>query len=265
MAYIILIYPEFLIIFVIRHDLKDLRMSANIAKNHIKSSARALIDYNFSLEKASPVSSLNEKFLEQKVSELEEIDSIREKLYWLTFARLNELTLLCAGNYADNFEFTAAGDLLVNPRLTAVHVKGLSEPAIKNRHSRITEQFRCAAGTKKEVIQWLKNETLVEVKKEPLLPYLYESLKNSGYVSQQYLFSIDKRMTQIADVIVRLWSWHLPNSHDYHQRLQYTTQSEREFIKSKLCQFDKRTFYDLGHDFHHIIQFEGYKSKFLLI
>jgi hypothetical protein len=238
-------------------------MSVNIAENHIKSSARALIDYNYSLEKDSLVSSLNEKFLEQKVSELKEIDSIREELYWLTFARLDELTLFCAGNYADNFEFTAAGDLLVNPGLILVHVRGRIRPMIKKRHSRITDQFGNVASTKKGVIQWLKNETLLEIKKEPLLPYLYESLKNSGYMAQEYLYSIDRRIQQIADVIVHLWSWHLPNSHDFHQRLQHTTQSEREFIKSKLCRFDKRTFYNLGHDFHQIIQFEGYKSKFL--
>jgi hypothetical protein len=238
-------------------------MSLNIAENHIKSSARALIDYNYYLKKDSLGSSLNEKFLAQKVSELEEIDSIKEELYWLTFARLNELTLFCAGNYADNFEFTAAGDLLANPRLIAVHIRGLSEPVIKNRHSRITEQFGCAGSTKKEVIHWLKNKTLLEIKKEPLLPYLYESLRNSGYISQQYLFSTDKRMRQIADGIVHLWSWHLPSGHDLNYRLQHTTQSEREFIKSKLCQFDMRTFYDLGHDFHKIIQRKRYKSKFL--
>jgi hypothetical protein len=238
-------------------------MSINIAEDHINSSARALIDYNYSLEKDSLVSSLNEKFLEQKVSELEEIDSIREELYWLTFARLNELTLFSAGNYADNFKFTAAGDLLVNPGLIAVHVRGLSELVIKNRHSGITEQFSCAASTKKEVIQWLKNETSLEIKKEPLLPYLYESLKSSGYISQQYLYSTDRRMRQIADVIVHLWSWHLPSDHDLNYRLQYSSQSEREFIKSRLCQFDMEMFYDLGHDFHAIIQGEGCKSKFL--
>jgi hypothetical protein len=193
----------------------------------------------------------------------EEIDSIREELYWLTFARLNELTLFCAGNYADNFEFTAAGDLLVNPRLTTVHVRGLSEPVVKNRHSRITERFRCAASTKKEVIQWLKNETFLEIKKEPLLAYLYERLKNSGYISQQYLYATDRRMRQIADVIVHLWSWHLPSGLDLHYRLQYSSQSEREFIKSRLCQFDREIFNDLGHDFHAIIQGEGCKIKFL--
>jgi hypothetical protein len=62
--------------------------------------------------------------------------------------------------------------------------------------------------------------------------------------------SIDRRMKQIADVIVLLWSLHLPDSHDFHQWLQHTTQSEREF---------------LGYDIHKIIQQEGYKSKFLVI
>lgn len=238
-------------------------MSVNTAENHIKIIARALIEYNYSLEEGSLVSSLNEEFLEQKVSELEQIDSSREELYWLTFARLNELALFCAGNYADTFEFTAAGDLLVNPGLIAVHVRGLNEPVIKNRHSGISEQFRSAASTKSGVIKWLKNETLLEIKREPLLPYLYERLKHSGYISQQYLFSADRKMREIADAIVHLWSWHLPNNHDLCQRLQHTTQSEKEFIESRLCRFDTKTFYDLGYDFHTIIQGEEYTSKFL--
>jgi hypothetical protein len=262
MAYSILIYPQYSFIFLIRHDLKDLRMPLNTAE-HITSNARALIDFNFSLEENSLVSSLNEKFLEQKVSELEEIDPMREELYWLTLARLKELTLLCAGNYADNFDFTAAGDLLVNPRLILVHIRNQTRPVIKKRHSRITDQLGNGADTQKDVIQWLKKETLLELKKEPLLPYLYESLKNSGYISQEYLSSIYRRMQKIADVIVHLWSWHLPNSHAYHQRLEHTTQSEKKFIKSKLCQFDTKAFYDLGNDFYQIIQWGGYKSKFL--
>jgi len=240
-------------------------MSVNIAENHIKLSARIFIDYNYSLEKDFFVNSLNEKFLEQKVSELEEIDSIREELYWMTFARLNELALFSAGNYADNLEFTAAGDLLVNPRRILVHIKNRVWPVIKKRHSRLTDQFKDVASTRGEVIQWLKRETLLEIKKGPLLPYLYETLKKSGCMSQEYLHSIDRKMKKIANVIVLLWSLHLPDSHDFHQWLQHTTQSERKFIKSRLCNFDTRTFYDLGHDIHQIIQGEGYKSKFLLM
>jgi hypothetical protein len=221
------------------------------------------MDYNRSLEAMSYPTCLNEKFLEQKIDELDEIGPVRKDLYCLTLARINELALLCAGNYADNLEFTAAGDLLVNPRLILVHIKGGIGPVIKKRHSRLTDQFRNVAGTRREVIQRLRKETLLEIKREPLLPYLYERLKVSDYISSEHLFSIETRMKRIADVIVLLCSLNLPGCHEFHQWLQHTTRSEREFITSKLCQFDKRTFYDLGHDFHKIIKREGCRSRFL--
>ena len=244
---------------------KGFNMPLNAARDDVEITEKILVDFNYRLEDIFSTMSLNEGFLEQKVSELEEIGPINAESYWLTLARLNELVLLCAGNYADNLEFTAAGDLLVNPRRILVHIKNRIRPVIKKRHSRITDQFKNVASTRGEVIQWLKKKTLLEIKKEPLLPYLYENLKKSGYMSQEYLHSIDRKMKKIANVIVLLWSLHLPDSHDFHQWLQHTTQSERKFIKSRLCNFDTRTFYDLGHDIHQIIQGEGYKSKFLLM
>lgn len=238
-------------------------MSLSLAEDHIKSNEIMLFDYNRSLEKVSSPGYLNEKFLEQKVRELEELGPIDGGLCCLIFARLNELTLLCAGNYADALEFTAAGDLLVNPRLTLVHIRNRIMPVPKKRHSRLTDQFKNVARTRGEVIQWLKNETFLEIKKEPLLPYLYERLKKSGCMSQEYLYSINRRMRKIADVTAFLCSLHLPNGQDFHQWLQQTTQPERRFIKSRLCKFDTRIFCDLGHDLHQIIQNEGYRSKFL--
>lgn len=238
-------------------------MSLGLAEDRIKSDAIRLLGYNRSLEETSFLCSLNEKVLEQRVVELEEIGLANEELYCLTFARLNELTLLCAGNYADAFEFTAAGDLLVNPRLTLVHIRNRIMPVPKKRHSRLTDQFKNVARTRGEVIQWLKNETFLEIKREPLLPYLYERLKKSGCMSQEYLYSISRRMRKIADVTAFLYSLHLPNGQDFHQWLQQTTQPERQFIKSRLCKFNTRTFCDLGHDLHQIVQGEGYRSKFL--
>ena len=238
-------------------------MSLGLAEDHIKSSEMTLIDYNHSLEKQTSSACLNEGFLEKKIGELEEIAPIRKDLYCLTLARLNELTLLCAGNYADNLEFTAAGDLLVNPRLILVHIRNQTKPVAKERHSRITDQFRNIATSGKDVIQWLKRETFLEIKKEPLLPYLYESLKKSGFISQAYLRSAEARMKKIADVIILLCSLHLPNRHDFHQWLQHTTRSEREFVKSSLCRFDMQTFKNLGKDLYQIIPGGRYKGEFL--
>lgn len=220
-------------------------------------------DYNRSLEEAADPLYLNEKFLERKIGELEEIGPVNEELYYLTFARVAELTLLCAGNYADAFEFAAAGDFLVNPRLILVHIRNRIKPVIKKRHSKLTEQFKNVADSGKDVASWLKNKTLLEIRKEPLLSYLYESLKNSGCMSQEYLSSIDERMKKIADVIALLWSLHLPNGQNFHQWLEHKPRSERRFIKSSLCQFDTGTFNDLGRDFYRIFQNEGYRSTFL--
>ena len=110
---------------------KGFNMSLNAARDDVEITEKILMDFNYLLEDVSSAMRLNEEFLEQKVSELEEVGPINGKFYWLTLARLNELTLLCAGNYADNFEFTAAGDLLVNPRCILVHIKNRIRPVIK--------------------------------------------------------------------------------------------------------------------------------------
>ena len=233
------------------------------AEDPIKYNEVMLLDFNRSLEEVSDPVRLNERFLEQMIGELEKIGPINEGLYYLTFARVTELTLLCAGNYADAFEFSAAGDFLVNPRLNLVHIRNRIEPVIKKRHAKLTDQFRDIADSGKDVTRWLKKETLLEIKKEPLLTYLYECLKESGFMSEEYLSSIDSRMKKIADVIALLWSLHVPNGQNFHQWLKHKPRSERRFIKSSLCQFDTRTFDDLGRDFHQIIQNVGYKSTFL--
>ena len=237
-------------------------MLLNTAVDLTRLNESVLLAYNSSLEDEALVSRLNEEFLQQKIDVLERITSIFDEMYWLTVARINELTLLCAGNYADNFEFTGAADLLVNPRLVLIHFRNLPKPVVKIRHLRTTEQFRNTAYSEEGVIQWLKKEAFYEIKKKPLLPELYGRLKNSGYISQEYLESADRRMKQIADTIHFLMSWHIHNISDYCQRLQCATQSEREFIESNLCRFDKKTFHQLGYDLRQLIRSNGYESKF---
>lgn len=92
----------------------------------IETGSRTLSDFNTSLEKEGSPSRLNEDFIECKLCDLGQIEADCSEsygIYWLTYARLFELALLCAGNYADHFEFAAAGDLLVNPRLILIHLK----------------------------------------------------------------------------------------------------------------------------------------------
>lgn len=238
-------------------------MSLSTAKDYLQLNTKSLVDYNRSLGENASIVRLNECLLEEKTHELEKIDPICEELYWLTFARLNELALLCAGNYADNMEYTSVGDLLANPRLILVHLKNQNRPVIKERHTKLTEQFQHVAPEKTEVIYWLKNETTLEIREKPLLPYLHEMLQNSGYFSEMYLESVDRRLKKIADAVGFFACSDFTDSYDFYTRLQNTPEPEKEFIKSNLCKFDTDTFNKLDFDFYQLLRNTDYQSTFL--
>ena len=79
-------------------------------------SVQILLYFNELLDSKANLFSLNERVIEDLIEELDEITPIKDQGYWLTLTRINELALVCAGNYADNCEFSLVGDLLVNPR-----------------------------------------------------------------------------------------------------------------------------------------------------
>lgn len=222
-----------------------------------------LMEFNDLLERDSCPTRLNEALLEKRLNELEAVCPIGGEIYWLTIARINELTLLCAANYADNCEFSGVGDLLLNPRRVLVHIRGMSGPVIKKRHLSLTEQFGDVAATRGGVIAWLKNETVLEIKEKALLPHLYDKLDGSGVVSHEYLDSVNDRMRKIADVTGLLASIHLPKGLHFYQWLRHASDSDREFVESKLCRFDTEIFSELGHELEQLFQMRGYVTRFL--
>ena len=226
----------------------------------------ALRDYNASLEQESAPGHLNEAFIESKLCELESIESgcsEHGKAYWLTYARVFELALLCAGDYADHFEFAAAGDLLVNPRLILIHLKNGCKAVRKDRHRKLTEQFQYVAGKREEVVAWLKKETAPEIVEKPLLPHMQERMTQSGFLSEEYLDLAERRMERIADAIGFLASWHLTAESAFYLQVQGASSSEKSFIESNLCRFDKKIFFELGHDFRKRPVDPYHKSRFL--
>ena len=226
----------------------------------------AFSEYNVSLEKEATQSNLNEDFIESKLSELEQIESDcseNGEIYWLTYARLFELALLCAGNYADHFEFAAAGDLLVNPRFILIHFKSGCNAVKKDRHRKLTEQFRYVAGEREAVVTWLKQDTVPEIVEKSLLTHMHEQMSRSGYLSKEYLDLAERRMERIADAIGFLASWHLAGSSAFYLRVQCANPSEQSFIESNLCRFNKKIFIELGDDLRRLAEDPCQNSRFI--
>ena len=206
------------------------------------------MEFNAVLDREARPENLNEGFLERKLDELDGLDVGRGASYWLTLARITELTLLCAGTYADNGELAAAGDLLVNPRLILIHVRGEREPLVKERRGSMVAQLRHRAPTAEGMVEWLKGNTWVEIRKESLLPHLYRRLEQSGFLAQSYLESVDRRMKRVADVIAFLATWHLPEGCDVGGRLRYLPRQDWEFVGGNLCRFSRTLFGGLGEE-----------------
>jgi len=226
----------------------------------------ALSDYSASLEEEGTPNNLTEGFIESKLRELEEISfdfTENSEIYWLTYARLFELALLCAGNYADHFEFAAAGDLLVNPRLILIHFNSGCNAVKKDRHRRLTDQFQYVGRKKEAVVRWLKEETVPEIVEKPLLVHMREQMACSGVLSKEYLDLVENRMKRIGDAIGFLASWHLTSESAFHLQVQGASPSEKSFIESNLCRFDKSIFFELGGVLAKLTVDPHHKSRFL--
>lgn len=223
-----------------------------------------LVRLNALLDEDAHLSRFNEPLLEERLRSLEEINPMRGAAYGLTLARINELALLCAGNYADHGEVQGVGDLLFNPRRIWVHIKGMPGPVVKERHMALTEQFADMAATRADVVAWLRDETVLEIEQQALLPHLYHKLRGSRAVSREYLDSVNKRMTKIADLTSLFASGHFVDGFDLHQWLEHAGPDDREFVESKLCRFDRRLFGELGKAFERTLQLKDMQPAFLV-
>jgi len=229
------------------------------AKGHM----RRLVKLNALLDRDAHLSRFNEPLLEERLRSLEEINPMRDAGYGLTLARINELGLLCAGNYADQYEVQGVGDLLFNPRRIRVHIRGIPGSVVKERHMGLTEQFADVAGTREGVIAWLRDATIIEIEKKPLLPHLYDRLQDSGVVSLQYLDSVMDRTRKIADLTGFLASAYFPRGLDFHRWMGRAGAADKKLVESKLCRFDTKIFFELSNDFQRVLQSKNLQPAFL--
>jgi len=239
-------------------------MNQNIATDALLEHRDSIIHFNRMAEEKAALHHLNEDVLVQLLERLEEAAFVCDALYWLSLARINELAILCAGNYANSCESALVGDLLVNPRRVLVHVKGTGQPIVKKRHTPLTEQFSHKALSKGGVIGWLKCHTIVENRTDALLPDLLGRLKDSGLFSEVYVDSIESRLKQVADLSAYLACQNFESRTEFDKWLQTANSEDRKFIKTMICQFDFSLFGLLGEDIGRIACNPDYDSRFLI-
>ena len=203
---------------------------------------KALIRLNRKLGPACVPYLIDETCIANLYSELASLYAPSRAYYWLLYARFTEAALLCAGNYADNCEYSAAGDLLVNPRRIEVYDKVSGNIKVKKRHKSISEQFKPKDTCAEEFRKGFSSKTILQIAEPALLPLLSSTLIRSGLFNQRYLASINARMKRIADTIAFLSSWSIDNQFQLQSQLASANPQSKKFIESNLCRFGRNGF-----------------------
>ena len=217
---------------------------------------------NRELERGARYHVLEEEWLAARVSELEAMAHPGEDAYWLTMARIMELSLFCAGNHADSGMLREVGDLMFNPRTVMVHIRGQAMPVKKKRHEAMTAQFGDRVGAE-DVISWLKNNTINEIREKPIVPTLMEALNSGGRMTDAYLESLDARACKIADAVNRVSICLNGPVDSFDHYLQTIDETERRFVESGLCRFDLDGFRELGNEIYVAGLYSEYPSRFI--
>ena len=200
------------------------------------------LDLNVRMNQANVPYTVHEGQIENWLVDLESRDESNRGIYWLVWIKLFEATLLCGGNYADNGEYQAAGDLIVNPREIQVYSEKTGEIIKKCRRGSLIEQFQTPGQSRNDVIQNLSRNHRLKVVKPPILTYMFDRMRMSSFVTAAYLDWARTRMEQIADTLAFLASWQIEDGLGLHRKLSQSNPETRSFIRSHLCRFDDYLF-----------------------
>jgi hypothetical protein len=205
---------------------------------------------------------LNETIIENRIHQAFRLKIDNQRIFWLTLARITELAIYQAGVYADACEYSAAGDLLVNPRRIDVQLKGRRHPIVKHRHTRMSDQFAADIG-RESPLCWLAREATPRLTSDAILPWLRRTLASSGAMTGHYINSLDRRMSQIADTLAFLITWRIGDAVAFHRRMESMAPHDRAFVESNLCSFDTKRFFAMYRDILEILYANRCPTRFL--
>lgn len=217
---------------------------------------------NAELERTASPHLMTEKSVESCWSQARRLKADSPS-YWLLLVRLAEAALLCAGNYADNCEYEAAGDFLVNPREILVHQRAAGRSTVKDRHGRLSEQFGLGGVEGLNSMKTFAASVCLEITKPPLLAHMTQVLKKSERISPEYLKRLEESQRRIVDTLACLAAWRVSDSAELWRRLQESSVRDRIFAESNFCRFDAQVFHRVGADLRRSLAEPAFRSPFL--
>nr|WP_319493917.1 hypothetical protein [uncultured Desulfobacter sp.] len=201
-----------------------------------------LLEYNKNLERQLDLLQLNERVIEKNLEELGSLLCVSDRIEQYSICRLTEMALFCVGNYANNNCVTEVGDFLMNPRLILVHIKGCTRPVIKERYTPLSVQFKDRGAENYSVGEWLRHNTMTEIVKKPILPYLLELLEIHN-CQKAYIDSVKKRVNDIVDLLTHLSIYSRMNIEAWKSTLE---EDDRKMMERLFYKFDYKIFNDFG-------------------
>lgn len=202
---------------------------------------------NRELDQQAPLGAASEQVLLSLFQRLAEPGHDQKPAYWLSLARLAELTLYSAGCLALAGEFAACGDLLFNPDGKLLHIKGSPQPLAIRRHRAVTRQVAHLVPPGWPTIEWLKHRTFLELPQKALLPRLRDRLR-AWPQSGDYLKQLDRETEELASGIVLLAGLEAATPAGLPAGLDRLSQPDRLWLEARLYRPSLRRFHELGRE-----------------
>ncbi len=224
----------------------------------------AWFELNYCLQEEAIDTHINKTFIEQWLMRLWTIGSPGPRCFWLFLARINELALVCASKYVDSCEFSAADEFLVQPCRDFFRVEDGSPVSGKYDIFLPLSSVSLYGGN---LARRARKRIVAETESTPLLLRLYDLLKGSGYMTEDYLLSVSRRNEKIVQVAGMLAGLGMDNTEDVSVKLSCMDVDQRRDFRSRLCLFDRKTFNEIGRALHLFMHFgtvdEKYVGKYL--
>ena len=211
--------------------------------------------FNYGLEAEGCLSRLNRPFVANSWRGLFRLKAPSDEIFWLAAARVLELALVCAGNYADCCELSAADEMLIGSGRSEVRDRAAEHGVGGNTLQRCmlhVEVLGGGHGSKSAMGPAL-----------PPLISLPKTLFASGCFHRTYLDMVRDRCLAARRTVGYFRSQGLTDHKSLCRALARVAPELREQVQGQGCHFNLECFHRMGFELHQLLQGGRIHSRFL--